>query len=316
MNSNRKRQSEAQDDSAKKQKTREAQGGVKDQVATALRKIRCYVGVPSKFNKAAKLLLSLLQQGHVTASYSMLFFEVLACSMLDRNACLVAEYRKSYCKLVAEAVKLASMFGQLQRKQLEVYQIWTICRNELNTDDSFVFGKNMSKLRELALQLPVCSEDDETALTNWSKKMASAREYYEEHRRTLESNSPEESCRGIMLWTDEECLAARREAIVDWLEAAKPFYQRQWACTAIDISVTTLNENKHRFCEDQKERIENLARFSKDRKMRRRQGPTSKEKRRDANSFDQARSEWSKAQVSNRGMVGDTGDHRAEAWLG
>lgn len=41
-----------------------------------------------------------------------------------------------------------------------------------------------------------------------------------------------------------------------------------------------------------------------------------KDKRRDKNPFDEARNEWSKAQVSNRGMVGAEGDHRCEAWLG
>lgn len=39
------------------------------------------------------------------------------------------------------------------------------------------------------------------------------------------------------LWTSRECLAARREALIDWLEATKSVYKHQWACTAIDISI-------------------------------------------------------------------------------
>ena len=92
MKGERKRQSESIGDSKKKQRTENegdcnllwlfdssvsvCLGGVTDQVATALRKIRCYVGVPAKFNKAAKLLLNLLQEGHITSNYSTLFFEV------------------------------------------------------------------------------------------------------------------------------------------------------------------------------------------------------------------------------------------------
>ena len=41
-----------------------------------------------------------------------------------------------------------------------------------------------------------------------------------------------------------------------------------------------------------------------------------KEKRRDVTAFEEARIEWAKEKVSNRGMVGASGDHRSEAWLG
>ena len=38
-------------------------------------------------------------------------------------------------------------------------------------------------------------------------------------------------------WDEEECLVAKREAIVDWLEASKSMYRHQWACTAVDMSI-------------------------------------------------------------------------------
>ena len=73
--------------------------------------------------------------------------EVVGLAMVDRKVCGRAEYRKGYCKLVTTAVEMATMFSPVQKKQLEVYQIWTICRSELQTDDSFVFSKSMSKMR-------------------------------------------------------------------------------------------------------------------------------------------------------------------------
>ena len=38
-------------------------------------------------------------------------------------------------------------------------------------------------------------------------------------------------------WDEEECLVAKRGAIVDWLEASKSMYRHQWACTAVDMSI-------------------------------------------------------------------------------
>ena len=68
----RKRENAEREAAAKKRRTESGD----DQVATALRKIRCCVGVPSKFNKATRLLLNLVEEGHVTQSYAELFFEV------------------------------------------------------------------------------------------------------------------------------------------------------------------------------------------------------------------------------------------------
>ena len=110
-------------------------------------------------------------------------------AMMDKDASLATEHRKGYCKLITEGVKLASLFTPSQKKMLEVFQIWTICRSELNTDDSFLFGKNMSRLRvlrfcsllllldylfaqEMALQLPACTEADDAAILRWKQKMA------------------------------------------------------------------------------------------------------------------------------------------------
>ena len=47
-----------------------------DNVVSALRKIRCHVGVSAKFNKAARLVLSLCQEGHITTASGSLFFQV------------------------------------------------------------------------------------------------------------------------------------------------------------------------------------------------------------------------------------------------
>jgi hypothetical protein len=46
------------------------------------------------------------------------------------------------------------------------------------------------------------------------------------------------------------------------------------------------------------------------------QGPSAKELSRDTTSFERARAEWSRADVSCRGKVGGGGDRGAEQWLG
>ncbi len=47
------------------------------------------------------------------------------------------------------------------------------------------------------------------------------------------------------------------------------------------------------------------------------QGPSAREARRDVTSFETARAEWSRSDVSIRGKgVGAEGDHGVEVWLG
>jgi len=47
------------------------------------------------------------------------------------------------------------------------------------------------------------------------------------------------------------------------------------------------------------------------------QGPSAREARRDVTSFETARAEWSRSDVSIRGKgVGTEGDHGVEVWLG
>eukprot|EP00210_Caulerpa_lentillifera_P006693 g6396.t1 len=187
---------------------------------------------------------------------------------------------------------------------------------ELLTDDSFTFGKNMNKLRQLVIALPVVnSSQDEDAQTQWTQKMDSAKEQYSRRKQSAEEEVGEGEYVGA--WTELECLAARREALVEWLEAAKaPYMKHAWSCSAVDLTIEAFNKNRDKFCKHQGNRITELVKFSKDQKLRRQQGPSGKEKRRDWSIFEETSKEWSRAQVSNRGMVGGQGDHKSEAWLG
>lgn len=79
--------------------------------------------------------------------------------MLNRSVCSQPEYRKSYCKLISAAVELASLLTEQEKQQLEVYQIWTLCMSEVFTDDSFAFGKNMSKFKALSISFTRMNND-------------------------------------------------------------------------------------------------------------------------------------------------------------
>lgn len=142
-----------------------------DQIGPALKKIAKCIGVASKFEKALELVLELLRKGHISASHSEALFEVIAIAMLDKTITQQVKFRKGFCKLISAVVKIANLFTESQKQQIEVYQIWTLCRNELLTDDSFAFGKNMNKFKQLVLELPVSSQEDDEILSQWSEKM-------------------------------------------------------------------------------------------------------------------------------------------------
>lgn len=117
-------------------------------------------------------------------------------------------------------------------------------------------------------------------------------------------------------WSSGEVVHQRRAALLDCLDTAKASYRHMWARTSVDLLVEHYHQQRSRFTASQRARIDDLMGFVRDQRRLRKLGPSAKEVNRDTTSFERARAEWSRTDVSHRGKVGSGGDHRAENWLG
>ncbi|CAD7695293.1 unnamed protein product [Ostreobium quekettii] len=315
-------------------------GPAQDQVSAALQKIGSHIGVMSKFVKASGLLRQLFEGGHLRSDHADDCFKAIVVSMADTARCEVPELRREYWKLIKAACDHCDMFSPPQRAHLEVLQLWAVLRNELYTDDSFVFNKVLRKLKELVEELPVAGVEDDAAYTSW-KAMRQTETVVEASTRS--GNTPtgkpdsldpqaggckhgqeqrgstvlDKGARQSCVWSPDCCMCARREALLDCVESAVKRYSVPWVRTFVDILVEMVNKSKAKFCCAQHQRIQEFWRFTKEQKMARRQGLSAQaEKEQDMTMFELARHEWSKQAISTRTKVGGSGDHRTEVWLG
>ena len=56
------------------------------------------------------------------------------------------------------------IFGSREKAQLDVYGIWAVLRNQLHTDDSFVFNRVVGRIKESVSHLPEATPEDDEAL--------------------------------------------------------------------------------------------------------------------------------------------------------
>jgi hypothetical protein len=75
-------------------------------------------------------------------------------------------------------------------------------------------------------------------------------------------------------------------------------------------------QRRARFSASQHAELDELEKWVRQARARRKTGPSAKEINRDSTSFERARAEWGKATVSARGKVGSNGDAKSNAWLG
>jgi hypothetical protein len=61
--------------------------------------------------------------------------------MADPSAAAEPLAAREYLKLFTAASKAAQVFSVREKNQLDVYGVWAVLRNQLNTDDSFQFNK-------------------------------------------------------------------------------------------------------------------------------------------------------------------------------
>ncbi len=56
------------------------------------------------------------------------------------------------------------LFTMRQKGQLDVYGLWGVLRGQLLTDDSFVYNRVLSRLKDSIQHLPEATEEDDEAL--------------------------------------------------------------------------------------------------------------------------------------------------------
>ncbi|ERM94931.1 uncharacterized protein LOC18422816 [Amborella trichopoda] len=315
------------------------------QVAEAMDKIASHIGTPSKFSKASKLALQLIQADSVKPETGHHFFAILEAAMSSKSACTEPALRADYHALFTAAQDVASGFSPQQKNQLSTWTIRAVVGNDLYTDDSFVFSKAAARVREAISSLPNASEDDDMEeaialakpgnrewdehLENGSSMVSSPRKQDEFDPFGLDALLPslskkDEKARGkkdaaAKRSVEEEelkrSLKSTREALISCLEIAARRYNLPWAQTVIDILVKHAFDNVQRFTARQRDAIEKLWASIREKQTRRKQGKSTTGKL-DMNAFEWLQEKYSNEKISIRHAVGGGGDRRAQQWLG
>nr|XP_043609036.1 uncharacterized protein LOC122580950 [Erigeron canadensis] len=320
-------------------------------VIDAMKKIGSHINNVSKFSKASKLALQLIQAGSVKPSNSDYFFAILEAAMLSLTTCNDPSVRADYHALFSAAQDLGECFTEKQRKQLGVWNIRAVLANDLFTDDSFVFSKACGRIKEALSNLPVATKDDdieEAAALNDESEKVDAKCQTEEQASLNpipESSVKEESdpfgldalipnvlkkgekvkakldaeatALKIRKEEDEEAkrfLKSEREALILCLEIAAKRYKIPWCQTVIDITVKHAFDNVRRFTSKQRNAIEKLWASVREQQTRRKQGKSVSGKL-DVNGFEWLQQKYSTEKISIRHSVGGN-TRRAEQWLG
>jgi hypothetical protein len=273
---------------------------VVDQVSTALGKIANHISNPKKFLKAASLLLELLSQPSTLSSHHTdLLFNAMTASMTDTKLPQQPDLSRSFAKLFHTILHLhPSPFNPAQQRQLDVYGILTVTIYALSTDDSFDFNKAVTRIKSMIEHLPSDEEKDDG-----------------ENKVSLKSTEPH------LFWSRDQALSMTRSAVLDCIDYARgtPYKSKPWTRTSIDILVEHVDKHRDRFpLENDKARIDDMVRFVREQRVKRKQGSSVKDSKRDVTSFEQNQKEWAgkSGGVSNRKAVGSGGDQKVQTWLG
>uniref|UniRef100_A0ACD5Z9Z8 Uncharacterized protein n=3 Tax=Avena sativa TaxID=4498 RepID=A0ACD5Z9Z8_AVESA len=320
------------------------------QIIEAMQKITSHIGNPSKFSKASKLALQLIEAGSVKPETIGHFFAVLEAAMSSLGACNEPSVRADYQALFNAAQGVTECFNQQQKNQFDVWMLHAVVANDLCTDDSFVFPKAVGKIKDAISALPVATADDDnneaTALAAVAESQSGSTENKADGSSTqtaASNNSAEESSDPFGLddllepkskksesarqkavealnrkAAEEESrryLRSRREALLKCLEIAARRYRIPWTQTTIDILGRHAYDNVGRFTSRQREAVEKLWNSIKEQQIRRKHGKSASGKL-DVNAFERLQEKYSHEKISIRRAVGGAGDRRATQWLG
>ncbi|XVF06371.1 hypothetical protein REPUB_Repub06bG0042400 [Reevesia pubescens] len=315
------------------------------QVIEAMQKIASHIKNPTKFAKASKLAIQLIQAGSVKAGTSDHFFAILEAAISSTTSCTDPSVRGDYHSLFSAAQDAAEYLNKKQKNQLTVWTFRAVMANDLLTDDSFVFSKTASKLKDAISSLPIATDDDdideaatlknETEIGNDDKKEAIIAHAEENNKDESDpfgldalipsSGIKDDRTKGKKdvaaksRKEDEEetkrFLKSQREALITCLEIAARRYKTPWCQTVIDILVKHAFDNVARFTCRQRDAIEKLWASVREQQIRRKQGKSVTGKL-DVNAFEWLQQKYSTEKISIRHSVGASGDRRCQQWLG
>lgn len=317
------------------------------QVIEAMQKIASHIKNSSKFSKASKLAIQLIQAGSVKPSTSDHFFAILEGAMSSPTTCNEASLRADYHALFSAAQDAIELFNNKQQNLLSSWAIRAVMANDLFTDDSFVFSKASGRIKEAISYLPVATVDDDkeeaatlvdaTDMVNADgqsmkdSSVDSAPKGQEEEpdpfgldalipstskkddkakgrREAMEKNKKEED-------ETKRFLKAQREALISCLEIAARRYKTPWCQTVIDILAKHAYDNISRFTSKQRDAIEKLWTSIREQHIRRKQGKSVSGKL-DVNAFERLQQKYASEKISIRRAVGGGGGRHCEQWLG
>ncbi|XP_007030477.2 PREDICTED: uncharacterized protein LOC18600119 [Theobroma cacao] len=317
------------------------------QVIEAMQKIASHIKNPTKFAKASKLVIQLIKAGSVKAGTSDHFFAILEAAMSSTTSCTDPSVGGNYHSLFSAAQDAAEYLNKKQKNQLTVWTFRAVVANDLLTDDSFVFSKTASRLKDAISSLPIATEDDdideaatlkdETEIGNDDDNNKEAIVAPAEENKKDESDpfgldaliprsgKKDDRTKGKKdvaaksRKEDEEetkrFLKPQREALITCLEIAARRYKTPWCQTVIDILVKLAFDNVARFTSRQRDAIEKLWASVREQQIRRKQGKSVTGKL-DVNAFEWLQQKYSTEKISIRHSVGASGDRRCQQWLG
>ncbi|AQK76283.1 uncharacterized protein LOC100279809 [Zea mays] len=131
------------------------------QVIEAMQKIASHIGNASKFSKASKLALQLIEAGSVKPGTIGHFFAILEAAMSSPGVCNEPSVRADYHKLFDAAQGVTELLNQEQKNRFNIWVLHAVVANDLFTDDSFVFSKAVGKIKDAISALPVATVDDD-----------------------------------------------------------------------------------------------------------------------------------------------------------
>lgn len=318
------------------------------QVIEAMRKIASHIKNSSKFSKASKLAIQLIQAGSVKPVTSDYFFAILEGAMSSSTTCNEASLRADYHALFSAAQDAVECLNKKQQNLLTIWTIRAVMANDLFTDDSFVFSKASGRIKEAISSLPVATKDDD-------EEEAASLEEIEVGNTHGESNRDNTSASSIPEAKEEEpdpfgldalipstskkddkakgkrelvaenkkseeeearkFLRGQREALISCLEIAARRYKTPWCQTVIDILVKHAADNISRFTSRQRDAIDKLWASIREQQIRRKQGKSVSGKL-DVNGFEWLQQKYANEKISIRHSVGGGGERRCEQWLG
>ncbi|CAH2055110.1 unnamed protein product, partial [Thlaspi arvense] len=321
-----------------------------EQVIQAMQKITSHIKNPSKFSKASKLAIRLIQAGSVKPETSGHFIAMLEAAMSSKTPCTDRLVRVDFHALFSAAQDVAECLDKSQKNLLTIWTIKAVVANDLFTDDSFMFSKTATRVKEAISDLPVSTEEDDAeeaaALEEEAVKdrgdgqatqdlaeaaSAGDQEHVESDPFGLDAWIPNcgkkngktkmrkdlaaRTTEGTDAEENKRFLRSKREALIICLEIAARRYKIPWCQTVIDILVKHAFENVSRFTSQQRQAVEKLWASVREQHLRRKQGKSVTGKL-DVTAFESLQDKYANEKMSIRSSVGASGERRAQQWLG